>query len=750
VIVLVALIPFLEGLRTGRVYTGCAGPPGISDACVQFEPWMTQALRAVRQGELPLWNPYQGLGAPLLANMTSALLWPLHAAYLVMSFELALGTTKVARLALTGLFTFLYLVRLGCRVVPATIGAIAFMWSSFSVIWLYHPQGNYALVLPLVLWLVEETFARRGWLAPIGLTGALGLGWLGGHPGTYVHVLIAAGLYYVAKLWSEPDRLLRRRRIAEGALAMVGGLALAAAQVLPFAEYLAHSEAAHRVGVPEDPFLRAFHLPLLWMPDLLGTFPIAYSLLRPFDAGYFTLVRSYAEATNGYVGLTLAFLAFVAVGWRWADRRVRILTGLSVWSLAAAFGLPGVSTLFLSVPLLTQSHPNRGLFVHAFAVVALASLALSDGGLQRGTDRPRPWTLALAGYLGLVAIASVVAVWLAGPVLIDRESFPAHLKWLALATVANALALGGVVTLRRSAVFVWATGLVVLVETVGHNAAMLHPQPPEMRVPATPVFRYLNDNAGLHRFAVLSGDKLVLPDLATYHALTQLEHNDNLLVRETVEALRRHMSGPLPTGSKYLEIGGKVEADFLRLVGVRFGVTEVGNDLRGRVAADGPPTAIFRQVFSAREVAVVRNREELPRAFVLADAVEDVAGRPVAELVARPRSEAVIERYGSTVVRVRLPPAGPAGTLILSDAHYPGWRAAVDGNPVPVHQVRAANIRAVPVPSNAQVVTFRYAPGSVRWGLLMSGATLVGLVAAAVSSRRGERRASAEPRPRQE
>ena len=57
VIVLAAGTPFLDGLLTGRMYTGCAGPTEVHDSCIQFEPWMAQALRAIRSGELPLWNP---------------------------------------------------------------------------------------------------------------------------------------------------------------------------------------------------------------------------------------------------------------------------------------------------------------------------------------------------------------------------------------------------------------------------------------------------------------------------------------------------------------------------------------------------------------------------------------------------------------------------------------------------------------------------------------------------------------------
>ena len=43
---------------------------------LQFVPWRQFALNSIRQGHLPLWNPMLGMGAPLLANYQSALLYP--------------------------------------------------------------------------------------------------------------------------------------------------------------------------------------------------------------------------------------------------------------------------------------------------------------------------------------------------------------------------------------------------------------------------------------------------------------------------------------------------------------------------------------------------------------------------------------------------------------------------------------------------------------------------------------------------
>ncbi len=57
-----------------RIFTGKAmfwGTPML-----QFSPWWAQAWRTLQSGQLPLWNPLVGMGAPLLANYQSALLYP--------------------------------------------------------------------------------------------------------------------------------------------------------------------------------------------------------------------------------------------------------------------------------------------------------------------------------------------------------------------------------------------------------------------------------------------------------------------------------------------------------------------------------------------------------------------------------------------------------------------------------------------------------------------------------------------------
>jgi hypothetical protein len=62
--------------------------------------------------------------------------------------------------------------------------------------------------------------------------------------------------------------------------------------------------------------------------------------------------------------------------------------------------------------------------------------------------------------------------------------------------------------------------------------------------------------------------------------------------------------------------------------------------------------------------------------------------------------------------------------LILSEPHYPGWQATIDGQSAPV--LRAYyTLRAVPLPAGEHTVTFSFRPFSFTLGAIISTVTLI-------------------------
>jgi uncharacterized membrane protein YfhO len=73
---------------------------------------------------------------------------------------------------------------------------------------------------------------------------------------------------------------------------------------------------------------------------------------------------------------------------------------------------------------------------------------------------------------------------------------------------------------------------------------------------------------------------------------------------------------------------------------------------------------------------------------------------------------------------------------VLTDLHYPGWKATVDGERADMHRVNYL-LRGTTLPAGRHRVEFRYEPASFRVGWIVSVLALAGLVAAvAVGLRR--------------
>jgi hypothetical protein len=178
-----------------------------------------------------------------------------------------------------------------------------------------------------------------------------------------------------------------------------------------------------------------------------------------------------------------------------------------------------------------------------------------------------------------------------------------------------------------------------------------------------------------------------------------------------------------------------------------------------------PPLDVpgLRLAYSGRDARVYDSYKAVPRAWVVGkqrvvdgeDAALDAFGDPGWN----PSDRAIVERrlgLGGTGGGARIESYEPErvvldatshggpGLLVLSDLHYPGWRAEVDGEEVDIERVNYL-MRGVPVPAGTHHVEFVYEPLSWRIGWIVS---LVGLVVFAlllVSGRQWRRLADRLP-----
>jgi len=375
----------------------------LSDPAFQMQPWTAFVREELHAGRLPLWNPYNGCGEPLVANYQSALLSPFQWPFYVLPFEAGLVVSAFLKLFALAWFSWLFLRRIGIGAAAAGFGAVAFAYSGHNVLLLGYPHPGALVVLPAGLWCAEGVLqaAERGarvLRSALGLAFAVALGALAGHPEPFFFGVLGIALWVLWRcMHIARARGPRCCATALGAIALagVGGMLLAAPQVLPFLEYLSHASALESRVHNQQPFeLR--YLPLWVFPALLG------NPASPYLIDIRTPPPNYEGINMAYAGVFVLLAALIGAAGAWRDRRARVALGLALVWFLWSHDVGGLARATARVPLLADMPINRSQPLWVFALALLAAL---------GCERARRGA-ANAGWILAVVVAGA-ALWLA-------------------------------------------------------------------------------------------------------------------------------------------------------------------------------------------------------------------------------------------------------------------------------------------------------------------------------------------------
>ncbi|HSP94305.1 MAG TPA: YfhO family protein [Thermoanaerobaculia bacterium] len=243
--------------------------PILTDPVWQFVPWLRFAHEEVWAGRLPIWNPHQDGGEPLLGNSQSALGSPLVWPALLLGVERGWNLSLLLRILLAAAAAFFWLRDLGRSRLAASLGAVGFSLSGAFVAWLQHPHTLVAAAVPLLL-LFARRAARSGSRASVAaVAGATFLVLSGGHPESQL-----MGAILTAAIVTREAIVGRNlRALLAPVLGAVLGVGLAAPLLLPFVEYYRLSAA--RLGRGRLPSTLPPHdLIRFLLPSASGSHPI--------------------------------------------------------------------------------------------------------------------------------------------------------------------------------------------------------------------------------------------------------------------------------------------------------------------------------------------------------------------------------------------------------------------------------------------------------------------------------------------
>lgn len=700
------------------------------DVIRELYPWKWLAIDEIRNGRLPLWNPYSFSGTPLFANAQSAVLYPLNILYAALPFDTAWSVLIILQPILGSLFFYLFATTIGVSAWGAVLGAIAFNYGSFANVWIeFNTVWHTILWLPLMLWCIEK---RK----TVPLAFSVFASATAGHPQDFLYVFGFSLVYAIA-------RVFRGHHFAtsggEGRVfgGFFAGLGMASAQLLPTIElFRVSARVAHDYSfIVEKMLIPPWQLIKIVVPDFFG---------NPATKTY-ALQDTYVNATLS-VGLVSILFALVSVLSRSASWHRKFFLWMAGGVLLLTVRTP-ITELFyrVPIPILSTGSPTRMLSLFAISLAVLSGLGM-DTALKH-----RELFLRAAAGIGLVLATG----WIGA---VKLSSAPTM----------RAMALGTVLfTAGSTAMLVapnkWRVPAMISILTMELFLAFLkfNPFVPRSFIyPPHPLWMFLRSLDPLDRFwgygtAAIPANVSILyriqsPDgtdplnVKRYNQFVQSSHH-GMLARQFTRATRS--DAVIAPGYGEEDLGKNLaRLRILDALGVRYIIDRAEN---AATAVTFPPER-FSPVWKEDGWTVFENIKAAPRYFLTHEAIpyqsmeefENVLFSPtfspsrsvlvpstlqLPTLKDDPSKRIKLIRYEPTRVMFETE-THSMQLLYLSDADDGNWRASLDGKNVPIIQANWA-FRAVLVPPGVHTVVFWYLPPSLSVGVLLSIASILGTTA---------------------
>lgn len=700
------------------------------------------------RGELPFWNPLSNCGTPFLAQWNTLVLYPFSLIYLVFPLPWSLNYFCLAHLMVAGAGMHLLAKRWTGDPFAASLAGVAYVFS--GVMLSSHIYPNYLVTLAWMPWVVR--LAQRAWsdggarsIAAAGVVGALQM--LSGAPEIILQTWVLICALWLADWWrqrgpretnendatSAPSFRRRAGRLL-AVMSLVAGLA--AAQLVPFLDLLAHSQRGLDYGGQ------------LWTMPGWGWASFLVPLFHCFSTPQGVYFQSgQAFLVSYYLGIVPFAFALLAL-WRVGEARVKVLGLVGALGLLLALGNEG----FL-YPWLRQTLPGLGVsrfpikfvYLPSFVCPVLAAYAIASiGGARPAASNGFAWQVGILGGLCLVVVTFLVIASFRypSPGEVPRITAVNALARLAFLGMGLGLAYAGLRPGRdRGKAWILLGILVVVWLDVMTHTPCLAPHIPNDAYTARVLEIPNPPRAGESRVMISPrAEQLLisrtLPDFTTDFLGSRLAMWSNLNVSEGV---------PKVNGAATLQLRAEAELESLlyastnrirsleKLLGVAY-MSSPANPVEWVPLPDPSPMLTIGQRPAFGEPSEVLAAMSQPgfdgahTVFLPPEAKTSIAATGTGS------SRVLSSRFANNLIKAEVETTSGA-ILVIAQSYYHRWQAKVDGKDARLWQADCA-LQAVEVPRGRHSVTIEYVDRPFEWA---SGVSALSVLVAGLGFRRGPR-----------
>jgi hypothetical protein len=690
-------------------------------------------------GEVPLWNPLLGHGFPALGESQTGVFYPFH---LLLYRYLALNTAYHANFLLHYVLAFgfacHYVRRLGYSVLESILAALIFVYGWFPVRSCLEWSIVTGAWIPLAFWGVERFVVEARPRALFATQLAIIMQLLAGHFNLAFVTLVGLAIYAPMRLLAEqrPWKYVLRQLFRLAAVSLLA-CGVAAIQLVPSWELKSRSQRATAAFAEQQVGYGA--IPWPYLSQIIQPWRIYPRVNEPAferdQLGRNNTNKVEAHLYFGFVPLALAAIGVVTAGFR------RLIEKASaddrpIWAWLVIGALSLTLALGMWIPLAVHlpgfgyfTGPGRYGVLIQLAVAVLASAGARSihewvTALSQGSPR-LTWAVTWASCIGIALLTETWITWSGGAEAFLRSFFPVREGWCTVGQcglwflVAWVLVAIVVALVRRPASILTLTAILLTWIDVSLVAqfvqyAEIRPESPIQLREFSPVRTFLLHQSPPARLLARNQNAISLSGVSTvpvylgigpreyFGGALQLPrefHWDAPLDRKTQHWLRwagvTHVLSFEPMSDEELDL-------------IWLGYDPLLHGLLGRPVEQ--PLWLYA-VRDARARCYWVSAADARAA--LDDGVEEpIRTTPVPDI-----------RVAANEVAISVH-CDEAGVVVLTELMYPGWDVLIDGRWS--EPIGNSVFRAVRVDSGAHEICWRYRPGSLKVGVMLSLGALIG------------------------
>jgi hypothetical protein len=380
-----------------------------------YYPWDFFIRESFRSRYFPLWNPFNALGVPFLANLlTTCLFLPKIIIYCFPDSIVIRDLYLLGRLWLAGLFTYVFLRSFKLGKAGCLFASIGFIFNGYFTRYLNEGHLDVECLIPLLMFSFLLLGRKRTLNSLIFCSLVLSLILFGGHPSSAFYAIIFATLFYFSQVFldqMEERRLRGRFFLYLGSVSL--GLSLSLIQLLPFAEHMKNSWHLHPPG------LGLFHYHIkhfisLILPWFFGDFrsSLVAGVLPSWDVISSLSAFSGYEAGSvswlpPYLGLLSAvFAVYYLINSKYFPRWSYFFPAFLIFFLGVIYGLPFFRLITLLPIFNISSNVKYVIPEISFSLVIMAAVGLNH--LTSGRFSRKGFYRSL-GFIFLLAFGFSIA-----------------------------------------------------------------------------------------------------------------------------------------------------------------------------------------------------------------------------------------------------------------------------------------------------------------------------------------------------